>query len=200
MLFLYLNAECALEKIWRQIIGQPVKQLLSFDLILYIKINVCLYVCMELIQIHISQPIWTKLCTHLSLGLEETVGYGWTRNSWLLRPFGFFFFGGHWRMMGRRWLPARSFSAITLFLWFQLVFVWRHRHYVVADCGVIRGSPISVILAGVTPTSRKWRYSRRQSHPLHRRIPYSNGCSRHVTNITLNWTMGSFATTLYPSF
>jgi len=36
---------------------------------------------MELIQIHISEPIWTKRCTRLSLGLEETIGYVWTRNS-----------------------------------------------------------------------------------------------------------------------
>jgi hypothetical protein len=39
-----------------------------------------MYVCMELIQIHISEPIWTKLCTHLPLGLEEVVGYVLTLN------------------------------------------------------------------------------------------------------------------------
>jgi len=44
--------------------------------ILYIKMNVCLY----LIQIHISEPIGTKLCTHLPRGLEETVGYVWAHN------------------------------------------------------------------------------------------------------------------------
>jgi hypothetical protein len=38
--------------------------------------NVCLY----LIQIHISEPIGTKLCTHLPRGLEETVGYEWAHN------------------------------------------------------------------------------------------------------------------------
>ena len=42
--------------------------------------NVCLY----LIQIHVSEPIGTKLCTRLPLGLEETVGYVCTRNSWPL--------------------------------------------------------------------------------------------------------------------
>jgi len=41
---------------------------------------VCLFVCMELIQIHISEPIWTKLCTRFPLGLEEVVGYVWTHN------------------------------------------------------------------------------------------------------------------------
>jgi hypothetical protein len=35
----------------------------------------CLFVCLYLIQIHISEPIGTKLRTQLSLGLEETVGY-----------------------------------------------------------------------------------------------------------------------------
>ena len=154
---------------------------------------------MELIQIHISEPIWTKLCTRLPLDLEETVGYVWTRNSLPLRPFGPFFFGGHYRIMGTRCLPARPFSAIHLYPWFQLVFVWRHRHDV-ADGGVIRGSLISVILAGVPLTSRKWRRSRQQSHSPLRRIPYSGGCSRHVMDITFNRATGPYATALYPSF
>jgi len=38
-----------------------------------------LFVCLYLIQIHISEPISTKLCTHLPLGLEETVGYVWSK-------------------------------------------------------------------------------------------------------------------------
>ena len=38
--------------------------------------NVCLY----LIQIHISEPIGTRLRTHLPRGLEETVGYVCTHN------------------------------------------------------------------------------------------------------------------------
>jgi len=42
--------------------------------------NVCLYVCLYLIQIHISEPIKTKLCTHLPRGLEEAVGYIWAYN------------------------------------------------------------------------------------------------------------------------
>ena len=155
---------------------------------------------MEVIQIHISEPIWTKLCTHLPLGLEETVGYVWTRNLWPLRPFGPFFVAGHCRIMGTRWLPARPFSAIPLYSSFQLVFAWRHRHDVVADGGVIRGSLISVILAEVPLTSRKWRYSRGQSHPEQGRIAYSGGWSRHVTDITFNRATGPSATALYPSF
>jgi hypothetical protein len=161
--------------------------------------NVCLYICMELIQIHISEPIWTKLCTRFPLGLEETVGYVWTRNSWLLHLLGPFVFGSHCKIVGTRWLPARPFFAVPLYPWLQLVFVWRHQHDV-ADGGVIRGSLISVILAGVPLTSRKWRRSRRQSHPPQRRIPYSGGCSRHDTDITFKWATGPSATALYPSF
>ena len=53
----------------------------------YIKLFVCLFVCLYLIQIHISEPIWTKLCTHLPLGLEETVVNVWNHNIWPFRPF-----------------------------------------------------------------------------------------------------------------
>ena len=143
---------------------------------------------MELIQIHISEPIWTKLCTHLPFGLEKTVRYICTRNSWPLRPFGPFFFRGHCRIMGTRWLPARPFFAIPLYPWFQLVFVWRHLHDVLADDGVIRSSLISVILAWVPLTSRKWLRSRRQSHQPQRHMAYSGGCSRHVTSRILRST------------
>jgi hypothetical protein len=114
--------------------------------------------------------------------------------------FGPFFFRGQCRIMGTRWLPARPFSAIPLYPWFQLVFLWRHRHYVVAGGGVIRGSLIPVILAGVPITSRKLRRSRRQSHPPQRRFPYSGACSRHVTDSTFNRAAGPSATTLHPSF
>jgi len=48
---------------------------------------VCLFVCLYLIQIHISEPIRTKLCTHLPRGLEETVGYVWTHNILPFPPF-----------------------------------------------------------------------------------------------------------------
>jgi hypothetical protein len=37
----------------------------------------CFFVCLYLIQIHISEPIGTKLCTHLPRGLEDTVRYVW---------------------------------------------------------------------------------------------------------------------------
>jgi len=42
---------------------------------------------MELIQIRISERIGTKLCTRLSLGLEEVVGYVWTHNISTFPPF-----------------------------------------------------------------------------------------------------------------
>jgi hypothetical protein len=110
---------------------------------------------------------------------------------------GTFFFRDHCRIMGTRRLPARPFSAIPLYPWFQLVFAWRHRHYVIAGGGVIRGSLISVILAGVSLTSRKLRRSRRQSHTPQRRIL---GCSRYVTDSTFNRATGPSATASHPSF
>jgi hypothetical protein len=111
-----------------------------------------------------------------------------------------FFFRGHCRIMGTRWLLARPFSAISLYLWFQLVFAWRHRHYVIAGGGVIsrqpyiRGSNVSSLM------SRKLLRSRWQSHPPQRRIPYCGGCSRHVINSTFNRAAGTSATALRPSF
>jgi hypothetical protein len=36
---------------------------------------VCLFVCLYLIQIHISEPIGTKRCTQHPIGLEVTIGY-----------------------------------------------------------------------------------------------------------------------------
>jgi len=102
--------------------------------------------------------------------------------------------------MGTRWLPARPFSAVPLYPWFQLVFAWRRRHYVVADGGVIHGSLISAILAGVPLTSRKLHRCRRHSHPPQLSIPYSGGCSRHVTDITFNRATGPSTTALYLSF
>jgi len=54
--------------------------LYDYALILYIKLNVCKFVCLYLIQIPISEPISTKLCTHLPLGPEEIVGYVWSEN------------------------------------------------------------------------------------------------------------------------
>ena len=48
--------------------------------------SVCLYVCLYLIQIRISEPIGTKLRTHLPRGLEETMGYVWTHNIPPFRP------------------------------------------------------------------------------------------------------------------
>jgi hypothetical protein len=113
--------------------------------------------------------------------------------------------------MGTRWLPARPFSAIPLYPWFQLVFSWRHWHYVVAGGGVIRGSLISVILAGFPLTSWKLRHSRsrvirhsvlslilvgvrvtsrilrstgRRAHPPQRYISHSSSCFCGLQEIT----------------
>jgi hypothetical protein len=48
---------------------------------------VCLFVCLYLIQIHISEPIGTKVCTRLPRGPEETVGYVWAHNISPFPPF-----------------------------------------------------------------------------------------------------------------
>jgi len=146
---------------------------------------------MELIQIH----IWTDLNQTLHTsppwsGRDRRVCMD--PKFFTSSTFGPFSFGGHCRIMDTRWLPALPFSAAPLYPWFQVVFAWRHIHYVVGDGGVFRGSLISVILAGVPLTSRKWRRSRRQSHPPQRRIVYSGGCSRHFTDITFNRATGPY--------
>jgi len=67
----------------------PVVQFCSFSF-MYINLiykDECLYVCLYLIQIHISELIGTKLCTHLPRGLEETVGYVWAHNISPFPPF-----------------------------------------------------------------------------------------------------------------
>ena len=56
-------------------------------LILYIRKNVCMFVSLYLIQIHISEPIGTKLCTCLPRRLEEAVGYVWAHNISPFPPF-----------------------------------------------------------------------------------------------------------------
>jgi hypothetical protein len=149
--------------------------------------------CLYLIQIHISEPIGTKLGTRLPLGLKETVGYVWVRNSLPLRTFGPFFFSGH-----------KMAAGATVFRDILSVVPAGVRvtspTYIVADGGVIRGSLISVILAGVPLTSRKLHSSRRQSHPPRCCIPYSRGGSCHATDITLYRAAGPSATALYSSF
>jgi len=107
-----------------------------------------MFVCLYLIQILISEPISTKLCTHLPHGLEENVGY--------VRTHIFLFFdlfhllcrervpitgkkmAAECRLQDRRWLPVQ----------------------------VIRDGVISVILTGLCATSRKRRRSRRQFRVL----------------------------------
>jgi hypothetical protein len=114
--------------------------------------------------------------------------------------------------MGTRWLPARPFSAIFLYSWFQLVFAWCHRHYVVADGGVIRDSSGSfpnvmeitswqttessatalclngpwclLLLADVRVTSRILRSTGRRSHPPQCYVSHSCFCFCELQEIT----------------
>jgi len=46
-----------------------------------------MFVCLYLTQIHISEPIGTKLCTHLHRGLEETGGHVLAHNISPFPPF-----------------------------------------------------------------------------------------------------------------
>ena len=81
-----------------------------------------MFVSSYLIEIHISQPIGTKLCTRLPpwSGRDRRVCMGpkVLTSSTICA----LFFRGHCRIMGTRWLPVRSFLSIPLYPWFQLVF------------------------------------------------------------------------------
>ena len=79
--------------------------------ILYTKMNVCMY----LIKIQISEPIGTKLCTHLPRGLEETVGYVWAHNISPFPTFSTYFFASGCRFVRSTWLPAPHCPATALY-------------------------------------------------------------------------------------
>jgi hypothetical protein len=152
-----------------------------------------LYVCLCLIEIRISEPIGTKLCTRLPRGLEEIVGYVSVRNSWHLRTFGPFVVRGQKMAAGATVFRNTFISVIPTGVRATSP-TWRRRsrsHPL---------QPLAVILSGVPLTSRKWLRSRRQSHTPQRRISYSGGCSCHVTAITFNRSTGPSPTSLYPSF
>jgi hypothetical protein len=127
------------------------------------------FVCLCFIQIHISEPIWTKLCTHLPLRLEETVRYVCSENVGPFSTFLTFFIGSECRILGTKWLPAQDTFATALYPWFFAgVSVtsrkWRFSRRRLPR--VICDSVISVILAGVRVMSRKWRCSRRHLRVL----------------------------------
>jgi hypothetical protein len=102
----------------------------SARILLYIKLKwfFCsfLFVCLYLIQIYISEPVWTRLCTHLFPRQEETVEYVWSENVWLFSTFLTFFVGTECKILGTTWLPALDTSATALYPWFLRVLVWRH--------------------------------------------------------------------------
>ena len=125
-----------------------------------------LFVCMELIQIHISEQNWTKLYTCLPLRLQETAGYVWSENVSPFSTFLTFFAGSECRILGTTWLPAQDTSATALYLWFLRVLVWRH---VLADGTCPESSTTALylwFLQGVSVTSRKWCCSGRHLRVL----------------------------------
>jgi hypothetical protein len=128
---------------------------------------------MYLIQIHIFEPIETKLCTRLPLGLEEIVGYVWARNSWPLRLFGPFSFRGHCN---------------------------NHGHEMAAVATVSRNTLISMVPTGVRVTSPTLRCRWRGNHPRQPYIRDCNGSSPNVAEITSLQTTETYATASYPLF
>jgi hypothetical protein len=162
---------------------------------------VCLYVCMFVF--YTNPRFWThrKQTLHTSTawsGRERRVCMG--PKFFTSSTFGDLFLWGTLQNHGHKMAAGVTLFRDTLISVVPAVFAWRHWHYVVAGGGVIRGSLISVILAGVPLTSRKLHRSRWQGHPPQRRIPYSGGCSRHVTDSTFHRATGPFATALHPSF
>jgi len=83
--------------------------------ILYIKMNVCLYVCLYLTQIHISEPIGTKLCTHLppSSGRDRRVCM--CPHYFTFPTFSAYFVGSVCRLVLIRWLPAPRYTTTALY-------------------------------------------------------------------------------------
>jgi len=153
-----------------------------FCLFVCVCVFVCLFVFLYLIQIYISEPIWTKLCTHFPLGLEETVGYVWTRNFLPSRTF--------WPSLSRASADSRTedgirlkshptedgcrrkSSATALYPWMD------------AGARVIREIVISVILAGVSAKSRKLRCSRRHLRVLTACVLYLGHCIKNAEKWT----------------
>jgi hypothetical protein len=143
---------------------------------------VYLFVCLYLIQIHISEPIRTKLCIRLPLGLEETVGYVWAWNSGPLRPFGPFFLSGHKMADGESVFRDTVVSVVPAGVRVTsptLRCRWQRSHprqsyirdstgsspYILADNRVFRYSILSLILVGVRVTSQILRSTGRRGPP-----------------------------------
>ena len=190
----------------------------------WVFVRFCLFVCLfpsflYLIQIHISKPISTELSIRLPLRQEEVVRYVWTHNIWLFSTSSV---RSQCRILGTTSLPAQESlrqryirdlvddTCAKSHPWCSR----RHNAEKWTECKCINMETwwdrkevntelqlqLYLILAGVPLASWKCRRSRRQSHPPRRRIPYSGGCSRHVTDITFNRTTGPSATALHPSF
>jgi hypothetical protein len=116
---------------------------------------VCLFVCLYLIQIRISEPIWTKLCTYLPFVRKRLQGiYGPKMYDDLFRR-------------ERVQNPSHNMAAGARHSRHSVIPVILACVSVTSRCSrrhlprFIRHSVISVILAGVSVTSMKWRSGRR---------------------------------------
>jgi hypothetical protein len=160
-----------------------------------------MFVCLYVIQIHISEPIETRLCTRLPFGLEETVGYVRARNSGPPRTFGPFFPSGHKMADGESVFCDTLISVVPAGVRLTsptLRCRWRRSHprqsyirdssesspYVLADDRAFRYSVLSLILVGVRITSRILRSTGRRAHPPQRYIPHSSFCFCGLQEIT----------------
>jgi len=74
-----------------------------------------MFVCLYFIQIHISEPISNKFCTHFppSSGRDRRVRM--VRKCLTFSTFMTFFVGNDCRILGIKWLPAQESSATALF-------------------------------------------------------------------------------------
>jgi len=88
---------------------------------------------MYIIQIHIFEPIWNKLSTHIPIRLEETVGFVWFENVWQFSTLLTFFLGNECRILSTKCLPAQDTPPTELYTWFLLFLVWRHGNEFLAD-------------------------------------------------------------------
>jgi hypothetical protein len=132
---------------------RPILSITYGNLIYIAKMIFFVFVCLFLP--HTNPHFWTKLCTHLPLRLEETLGY-------VCSNFLTFFVGSECRILGTTWLSAQRHvrhSVISVILVGVSVTSRCSRRHLPR---VIRDSVISVIVAGVSVTSWKWRFCGRQ--------------------------------------
>jgi hypothetical protein len=100
--------------------------------IFYIKLKVCLFVSLYLIQIYISEPVWTKLCTHLPPWSGRDRKVCMVQKCLTFSTFWPSLSGASAESSARNGCRRES-CATALYPRFLLVLVWLHGNYVLAD-------------------------------------------------------------------